>query len=82
MNKVIVQVTYELITNESAEMGCTEDQGFEHEDLEFESREAALLWFNNQYGCNEELNDGEIYRTIDPELDLYDGSEMYYTLHF
>jgi hypothetical protein len=73
-------VTYQVISQESATRGDFEETGFKKQDLEFENETEALEFFSNNYGCYEQGNETSFY-TVDPDRDLSSGDETYYGLH-
>jgi hypothetical protein len=76
-----VNITFQTVTEESAEHGDFSDQGFIEEDMEFETKEEALEYFGDTYGFYEKGNDTDYY-TVDPDIDYDDGSQTTYGLHF
>lgn len=66
-------VTYEIITPESATDGDAAERGFEAEGVSL--REAIKI----AGGTFE--NGGRAFYTVDPERDYNDGSEKYYAIH-
>lgn len=76
-----VNITYQVISPESASNGDFEEQGFEEQGLDFESKEEALEYFSHNYGCYEQGNETDYY-TVDADRDLSNGYETYYGLHF
>lgn len=76
-----VNITYQVISEESASRGDFSETGFIAQDLEFDNEQSALEHFTNDYGCYEQGNPCAFY-TVDPERDLSSGDETYYGLHF
>jgi len=76
-----VSITFQTTTDESAQNGDFSDQGFVEEDLEFETKEEALEYFGDTYGYYEQGNKTDYY-TVDADIDLADGSQTTYGLHF
>lgn len=78
---ISVNITYEVISPESASNGDFHETGFQDQDLQFNDRNEALEYFNDKYGYCED-NGNNSYSTSDPDIDLYTGHETYYTIHF
>lgn len=78
---ILVNITYNVISPESATIGDFHESGFESEDLEFENRIEALQYFNEHYGSYED-NGNNSYSTCDSVRDLDTGHETTYTIHF
>lgn len=76
-----VNITFQIISPESAKRGDYEEQGFQEQDMVFESRDEALKYFSDKFGCYEQGNEDSYY-TVDPETDLHTGYETTYGLHF
>jgi len=78
---VTVNITYQIITEESAAHGDFKECGFIDESLEFETKEQALKYFHETYGEYEQGNQSSYY-TVDADKDIQTGEETYYGLHF
>ena len=76
-----VDITYQIISQESASKGDFEECGFIVQNLEFETKDEALKYFSNTYGIYEQGNESDYY-TVDADKDLITGDETYYGLHF
>ena len=79
----IVSVTYEVITPESAEVGEPSDSGFEiqEEPMTLEDVKSTMS-YNEFYTEGQPQSGKEVHYVIaDPERDMQDGSEKYYTIH-
>lgn len=78
---ISVNITYQVISPESASNGDFHEQGFQAEDLQFNDRIEALEYFNDKYGYYQD-NGNDSYSTSDPDTDLHTGHETYYSIHF
>ncbi len=78
---ILVNITYEVISPESAFNGDFHETGFQDQYLQFSDTNEALEYFNDKYGYYQD-NGNDSYSTSDPETDLYTGHETYYTIHF
>lgn len=78
---ITVNITFEVITPESAEHGDAEERGFVEENKEFTTKKEAFDYFSVKYGAYYKGNDTDYY-TLDPEKCYETGSETYYGLHF
>ena len=72
-----VSKTYQIITEESAEYGDYEEQGFIYEDQEFYLRDLIREIKNGGFV----QNSGRWLSTIDAEKNYKTGAETYYNLH-
>lgn len=78
---ISVNITYEVISPESASNGDFHETGFQVRDLQFNDRNEALEYFNDKYGYYYD-NGNDSYNSADPETDLDTGHETTYTIHF
>ena len=79
-DKRTINVTYNIVTPESAKDGDVEESGFEKEGVEISSIDDIISIFEECGGATE--GSGFSYYTIDPERDYTDGSEKRYGIHF
>lgn len=77
---ITVNITYDIVSPESAMIGDFEESGFEKQNIEFDSKEEALEYFSHNYGCYEKGNETSFY-TVDADQDYKNGNETYYGLH-
>lgn len=78
-NKYYLDVTYQVISQESAEHGEYADSGYQHEDLEFDFLAAVALYIKEHGGV--EFSGSDWWNTVDPERDYATGDEIYYSFH-
>jgi hypothetical protein len=79
----LVSVTYDIITPESAQIEEPSDSGYEIQDepMTLEDVQRSIR-DNGFYTQGSPQSGNEVrYETADPERDMQDGSEKYYTIH-
>lgn len=80
-----LDITYQIVTKQSAKQGDFEDQGFYEQDIEFDSIEELAEYIKDN--CNglepssSVFHKGIYYSSTDAEVDYNDGSETYYSYH-
>lgn len=80
---ILLNKTYELITQESAEQGDAEDRGFEFEDQPFTFRELVDEMRNYSETSQYPINNVEwTWLTSEPDHDYRSGDETRYSLHY
>lgn len=79
---ILVDITYQVISPESASNGDFHETGFEAEGLEFNDRDAAIEYFTDKYGYYYYDEGNDSYSSVDPETDLYTSHETTYTMYF
>jgi hypothetical protein len=77
-DKRTINVTYDIVTQESAKDGAVAESGFEKEGVQIESIDDILSVF--EYGKME--GDGYSLYAVDSEPNYQDGSEKRYGIHF
>lgn len=88
----ILDITYQIISSESAKQGTYHDQGYEHEGLEFDTIEELQGYIERNYYAIE-FSSSDIHNlkqciksqayasTVDPDIDYTTGHETYYSFH-
>lgn len=76
-----LDVTYDVVTDESAKRGDFEESGYESEGLKFDSL-AEMALYMHEHGASGEEQGGEAsWYTADPDIDYSSGNETMYGFH-
>ena len=81
---VLLDVSYQVITEESREIGDVAESGFEREDREIELDNIESLI--SDWGCLEQDSTGPVdsctwWQTVDADTDIMTGDDTLYGLH-
>lgn len=80
---ILINKTYELITQESSKNGSVAESGFEFEDQPFTFRELVNEMRNYSEASQSPINNVEwTWLTSEPDHDYKSGDEMRYSLHY
>ena len=78
-----LDITFQVVTPESAENGDAADHGFLVEDAEFTDVEEAKAAIESALGYLPHVEEcGSWYATADAETELSTGADTYYNIHF
>lgn len=75
-------ITYEIVTEESAEHGEAEESGFHYEDVSLREAYDFLRWEGDSYREPSERLPHARWITFGNGPDMHDGSYTSYSLHF
>jgi hypothetical protein len=84
MAEFTLDVTYDVVTPESAERGDFEESGFESEDLKFDSLAEMALYMQENGASGSETGGGiknPSWYTADPDIDYQSGHETSHGFH-
>lgn len=83
---ILINKTYSVVTEESAEYGDYAEQGFEFENSPYEFRELVRLLRDYSESSVYPLTDADINETVwftsEPDIDFRTGEETTYSVHF